>query len=256
MKLTNPDLQSRLAAEYVLGTMKGGARRRFEEYMLDNRALREEVAKWEAHMTPLTEHVTPIAPPDRVWKKIAARTVDKIPVAQTQASTGVFGQQPSKSSTNTGFFGSLSFWRALGLGATSLATALLVTVFSGNMMTPPEPMMTAVLEDQGVARMIIEQPQSGMLMVKMVKPWKAAPDKSLQLWVMPENGPPRAIGIINQDGSTKIAMNEMDSMLTDGLAFAITKEPMGGSPTGQPTGMTLCKGVIAKMPPKKAKAQI
>ncbi|MEI6738494.1 MAG: anti-sigma factor, partial [Pseudomonadota bacterium] len=106
-------------------------------------------------------------------------------------------------------------------------------------------------------RMVIEQPQSGMLMVKMVKPWKAAKDNSLQLWVIPKDGAPRSIGIINQDGSTQIAMKEMDAMLNNGLEFAVSKEPMGGSPTGQPTGKIICKGVIAKMPPKqKDKSQI
>lgn len=251
MKLDRPDLQSRLAAEYVLGTMHGGARRRFDEYLRHHRGLQAAVAQWEAQLTPLADAVAPINPPARVWRKIEARLNGRDVVNETRSSAGVFSQNGPKVPVIGGLLQNFVFWRSLGLGASTLAMALLVGVFFGNVMPTHDPMMTAVLEDQGVARMVVEQPKSGMLMVKMVKPWKTAPANSLQLWVMPKVGPPRSIGIINQDGSTKISMQDMDSMLTDGLAFALSKEPVGGSPTGQPTGMILCKGVIAKMPPAR-----
>ncbi len=255
MKLDHPELQSRLAAEYVLGTMHGGARRRFDEYLRHHRGLQAAVARWEAHLTPLAEQIAPINPPSRVWRRIEARINGKIPGNKSPLSTGNLGQNGARSPVLGGLFQSLFFWRGLGMGASTLAMGLLVSIFVGNVMPTHDPMMTAVLEDQGVARMVVEQPKSGMLMVKMVKPWKTAPSNSLQLWVMPKDGPPRSIGIINQDGSTKINMQDLDGMLNDGLAFALSKEPMGGSPTGLPTGMILCKGVIAKMPPKQAPKQ-
>jgi anti-sigma-K factor RskA len=251
MKLNHPELQSRLAAEYVLGTMKGGARRRFVEYLRDNRALQNEVAKWEAHLTPLTEAIPPLSPPDRVWFAIEARTTNR----QTLATTGSLKQNAVKSPANKGLFNSLAFWRNWGLGASALAAGLLV-VSSLGLMQPKDAMLTAVLEDQGVARMVVEQPKSNLITVTMVKRWNASDNNSLQLWVLPKDGKPRSIGIINQDGKTQISLNDMETMLSDGTAFALSKEPMGGSPTGQPTGMILCKGVIAKMPVKKAAGQI
>jgi len=251
MKLNHPELQSRLAADYVLGTMKGGARRRFNEYLKDNRALQNEVAKWEAHLTPLTSAIPPIAPPDRVWAVIEARTINR----QSLATAGNLKQNSAKAPANKGVFNSLTFWRNWGLGASALAAGLLVVTSLG-VMQPKEPMLTAVLESDGMARMVVEQPHANLITVRMVKPWQPINDKSLQLWVLPKHGKPRSIGIINQDGNTRIKMVGMETILTDGTAFALSKEPIGGSPTGQPTGMLLCKGVIAKLPVKKAAGQI
>ncbi len=247
MKLDHPELQSRLAAEYVLGTMRGGARRRFEEYLRDSQTLRIAVSQWETRLMPMADQVPPVTPPDRVWKKIVGR----VSGSKTQALAGIGKQNAANSRTSWRLFDSLLFWRNLGLSASTLVIVLTVGLFAGNGWQARDPMMTAVLEDDGVARMIVEQPRADLLMIKMVKPWKTASTKSLQLWVMPKDGPPRSIGIINQDGSTKIRMQDLPSMLDNGLSFAVSKEPPGGSPTGQPTGMILCKGVIATMPPKR-----
>ena len=236
MKLGDPQLRTRLASEYVLGTMKGGARRRFDEYLKHDAALRAEVARWETHLMPLNERLQPVPPHTRVWEKIAARigglktdmTLEKKPV---------------------GLWESIAFWRNLGLGASGVAVALLAAML---ILKPIDqsPMLTAVLaEDDNIARVFIEQPKSGLLMVKMVTPWQTMNGMALQLWVVPKNGTPRSLGLINDTGETRLSLAGMDQKLSDGLVFAISKEPPGGSPTGQPSpGSVMCKGAIAHLP--------
>ena len=236
MKLGDPQLRVRLASEYVLGTMKGGARRRFDEYLKHDAALRAEVARWETHLMPLNERLQPVTPHTRVWEKIAARigglktdmTVEKKPV---------------------GLWESIAFWRNLGLGASGVAVALLTAMLT---LKPIDqsPMLTAVLaEDDNIARVFIEQPKSGLLMVKMVTPWQTMNGMALQLWVVPKNGAPHSLGLINNTGETRLSLAGMDEKLSGGLVFAISKEPPGGSPTGQPSpGSVMCKGAIAHLP--------
>jgi anti-sigma-K factor RskA len=244
MKINNnPELVSRLASEYVLGTLRGGARRRFAQMMRTDAALREAVATWETHLTPLAERLEPIAPPKRVWNNIESRINSGAPARAAQERTQV-------ASETGGFWSSLTFWRGLGFAATTAAAVLLAFTLRTTPAVNNEPMMMAVLEDQGEARMIVEQPKSGYLMVKMVKPWATAEDKSMELWVIPKDGAPRSLGLLNDTGDTKLAKPDMDIRLTDGTVFALSKEPKGGSPTGAPTGMVLCKGVIARMPAK------
>lgn len=243
MKLRNPDLRSRLASEYVLGTLRGGARRRFETYLQSDQALRTEVERWEAHLSPLAERLVAVAPHARVWTKIEARLAHS-------------GKKAPAPGTQGGLWMNLSFWRGLGLGASSLAVALVTAML---VLKPVEqsPILTAVLaEDNNVARVFVEQQKSGLLMVKMVTPWKTMNGMSLELWVVPKNGAPRSLGVINDTGETRLALTGMDEKLSGGLVFAISKEPPGGSPTGQPTGSVMCKGAIAHMPSKLPRAPI
>lgn len=227
MKINNnPELISRLASEYVLGTLRGGARRRFAQMMKTDAALREAVATWEAHLTPLAERLEPIAPPKRVWNNIESRISGSR--LESRANAGVSASAvPAKGS----FWSSLNFWRGLGFAATTAAAVLLAFTLRTNPAANNEPMMMAVLEDQGEARMIVEQPKSGYLMVKMVKPWVGGEDKSMELWVIPKDGAPRSLGLLNDTGDTKLAKPDMDIRLTDGTVFALSKEPRGGSPT-------------------------
>ena len=64
----NPQLRDKLAAEYVLGTLRGRARARFESLLRYDPALRRTVADWEARVTPLAAAASEITPPPRVWR--------------------------------------------------------------------------------------------------------------------------------------------------------------------------------------------
>jgi anti-sigma-K factor RskA len=103
-----PELQDRLAAEYVLGTLRGGARLRFEAWMREDAALRQIVAGWEARLVPLADAVPARTPPRRVWRAIERRL-----------------GAPADPARTAGLWDSLAFWRNWGLVATGCAAALL-----------------------------------------------------------------------------------------------------------------------------------
>ncbi|MFX8942044.1 hypothetical protein ABTN11_20400, partial [Acinetobacter baumannii] len=67
------ELSQKLAAEYALGTLRGGARRRFEQHVLADAALQAEVSQWQNRLQSLLELAPAIPPPADLWPKIAAR---------------------------------------------------------------------------------------------------------------------------------------------------------------------------------------
>ena len=236
MKLAHPELRDRLAAEYVLGTMKGDARRRFEDYARRSADLRADIARWEARLTPLALKLPAIEPRARVWVNIEAR-LDQ-------------GNHSAKPVSTPGWWESLRFWRSLGLGAATLAGAMLVAFFAFKPVEP-EPVLTAVLsEDKGDPRVIIQQPKADVLLVKMVKPWRTNSGFSHELWVIPKDGKARSLGVINAAANTKINLADLNTKLVNGTLLVVSLEPPGGSPTGEPTGRVVCRGAIAWLPAK------
>ena len=233
MKLANPELKNRLASEYVLGTMKGAARRRFEAYLRADMALRAEVTRWEQHLMPLAARIPPVAPPARVW-------------AQIEASIGA-GAYPRP----TGLWGSLAFWRGLALAAAGVAATVLIAVAMQKSAVSEPTLMAVLAEESNAPRVYIEQPKAGLLVVTMIKPWSVNAARSHELWVIAKNGEPRSLGVINSSSDTRIVRAELDMRLVDGTQFAVSIEPPGGSTSGMP-GRIVCKGIIAWMPKKTA----
>ena len=225
----SPEAVQALAAEYVLGTLRGRARSRFELLMRSDPRVAGEVARWEDALTPLAERVPPVEPPRRVWSNIEARIA---PRAAPAARAG--------------------FWPAFGLIAGGLASVLLA--FFVFISTGPrgEPVFVAVLADTA-PRMVVSMHQPDLLRVRVVKPWGGMKgDQSLELWAMPaKGGAPRSLGLVtNAMGDTLIKIAGNDPRVQGVNALAVSMEPMGGSPTGQPTGAVVCQGMIA--PVKRA----
>src|SRR5437868_3970610 len=66
-------LAANLAAESVLGTLRGRARQRFERMMRGDGDIAAIVHHWEAGLVPMVAGLAPVTPPARVWKAIEER---------------------------------------------------------------------------------------------------------------------------------------------------------------------------------------
>ena len=73
MDYSRAELADRLAADYVAGTLRGAARRRFEALLPAHAVLRAATRQWEARLMPLTAAIPPQQPPPQVWQRIEAR---------------------------------------------------------------------------------------------------------------------------------------------------------------------------------------
>ena len=72
MNLTqNPELLDRLAASYSLGTLHGGARRRFEQLAREYPQVRAAALLWQGRWSAFSEVQTPVQPDAVVWTRIA-----------------------------------------------------------------------------------------------------------------------------------------------------------------------------------------
>lgn len=221
----NDPLRQKLASEYVLGTLKGGARRRFEGWLYNDADLRNITAEWRQRLEPMAEFATPVAPPKRVWKQIEQR------LHLTSQGGWAWWRD------------SLSFWRSLGLASSAIA-ALLVIVMSTQLMSTPQISHVATLMDEKsqTALLLTADSRHDTLEVRMVGNAPVPTDKELELWAVPKSGNPRSLGLLADKGSVKLALSSR-AIGNDVALLAVTLEPRGGSPDPNgPTGPILYKG--------------
>ena len=221
-------LRQKLAAEYVLGTLRGGARRRFEGWMHQDADLRNITAQWQQRLTPMAEFAGEVKPPKSVWRGIERR----LNLKGSPASGWKFW-----------FNENLAFWRSLGMVSTGLAAMLLVLVLSKSGVESPTINYVAALTDEKSQNALVVTADSGnrALDVRVVTSAQVAADKSLHLWAVPKAGKPRSLGVLASNHGRFVLT---DNAISDDVAvLAVTLEPKGGSPDPNgPTGPILYKG--------------
>ncbi len=227
----NEVLREKLASEYALGTLKGGARRRFESWLQEDAALRRAVAEWQDRLCPLAELAPAIQPPVHVWRAIELR-LDRQPV-------------PATPPVQSGWQHSLRFWRYLGMASTAIAAMLMVALLAREpWFNPAGPTSIALLtDDQARTVMVVTgDARRHQLMVKVLAPQSIASDRSLELWALPKEGAPRSLGLVAANGEVSLKLPE--NMSPQSIpALAISLEPKGGSPDPNgPSGPVLMKG--------------
>ncbi len=248
----HPELLDRLAAAYAIGTLRGGARRRFETLARERAPVRAAALVWQSRVASMTELQTVAEPSPAVWTRIHNLIVGE------REQTAMAAARNAKAAPSGGWWRSLALWRGAA-GAGALATVLAVVTAVGlrdnlgaqigelqaQLSAQPQVEYVAVLNDeQASASMLVTfDPKNKKLTLQRVGGYQEASDKSLQLWALPPGAAPRSLGVLSQEKLLQLAAGEGD--VREVPTLAISLEPKGGVPseTG-PTGPVLFKGAL------------
>jgi anti-sigma-K factor RskA len=232
MKSANRQLVDRLAAEYVLGTLRGRARRRFERWLVSPQ-VGAIVKAWEDRLAGLEPRLEPVTPPPAVWSGIE----NKLELRKTY-------RQPAMR------------WLAI---AASLAFFVMAGVFlvrkpDGGIVTPPSHQLASTQQSFLQADPqtiywrveILGDNQEISLHVHAVHDLPAG--KAHELWALPEGGAPVSLGLMPHTGDHhRVLTAAQRAALAGSKQIAVSLEPEGGSPTGAPTGPVLLVAPLSKV---------
>jgi anti-sigma-K factor RskA len=141
-------------------------------------------------------------------------------------------------------------WRAAAVSLSALAAALLLVVGIRESTRPDQPQnFDAVLQKDAAspAFLLTVDIATKELTIRAVAP-DQQPGKSYELWLVnPQLGNPRSLGLVETAGfSRPAALGAYERNVIEGATYAISLEPQGGSPTGQPTGPVLYAGKLVQ----------
>ncbi len=243
----NPQLLDRLAASHAVGTMRGGARRRFEALAREHAPVRAAALAWQGRLASMTELQSPMQPDPAVWVRIQnVLDGEKEQRALAAQRTAIPKSAPSPS-PRAGWFANLALWRGASV-AGALATLLAVVVgfdLKHQLDVAPAVQYVAVLANDKAAPSVLVtfDPKNKQLVLQRLGDFKEGADKSLQLWALPPGGKPRSLGVMSDAPALKLTAAE--SQVQAIPALAISLEPKGGVPSdGGPTGPVLFSGPL------------
>lgn len=255
----NPSLMEQLAASYALGTLRGGARRRFEAVARVHAPVRAAALIWQSRLASVAELQPEAAPSPAVWKRIenlvraereaAGMQAARLAAAVTQPETG-------------GWWANLSLWRGATAAGISAAVLALFTGlhFNGQLngevhqlsarlaATPAIQYVAVLADDKAAPSMLVTfDPKNQRLVLKRVGGFQEDADKSLQLWALPQQGGPKSLGVLGNEQVVRLIAADGDVRQVPALAISLERK--GGVPAGSgPAGPVLFKGALLEAP--------
>ena len=242
--LAHPELLDLLAASHALGTLRGGARRRFETLAREQAPVRAAALVWQGRLASMTELQSPVVPDAAVWTRIRNM------IDAEQAQHAIERQRsaaPNAAPAQGGWLRSLALWRgAAAAGAIAAVMAVVVGLnLRDQLQNAPAIQYVAVLsDDKATASMLVTfDPRKRQLVLQRVGSYDEGADKSLQLWALPPGGAPRSLGVLDHAPALRLPASESEVHAVP--ALAVTLEAKGGVPPGSgPKGPIVFKGAL------------
>lgn len=229
---TEPDGQDLTAAEYVLGVLDNRARRAAERRIEQDSVFAREVAFWEERLGGLAEAISPVEPPAGSWARIEAA------LERAQA------RRPAK----RGLWDSLPLWRGLAFATSALAAACVAALIYAGTVTPPAPLLARLDAESGQAGFVAAVNPGGSTLTIVPASLLTADQKAMELWLIPDGEKPHSLGLIDPHRPVSVSVpEELLPKVNSNAVLAVSLEPPGGSPTGQPTGPVIANGKLAAL---------
>lgn len=230
-----------LAGEYALGLLEGDDLAEAQRRSLRDPGFAARVERWNVRLEPMLAQVPTADPDPSVWQRIAAS------LEQPEQRPAELDQVRRR----------LALWRGYSAAATALAASLLLVIglrpeaeapAPGPAPAAPQPVMVASLspENGAVTLTASYDPATNSLVVApaAVSP---VPGHDHELWIVPEDGTPRSLGLIAAKETRRMALPALPRTMVETATIALSAEPAGGSPTGQPTGPIVASGKFVRI---------
>jgi anti-sigma-K factor RskA len=220
-----------LAAEYVLGTLSPAERTAVSARRQRERDLDAAIEAWEARLAPLTEAMPSVEPSPGLLARIEAT------IANGTGDTVIDLQHR------------VARWRRLAIVPSAAAACLVVAFGVREFTRSPQPVSYVGVfqkDDQSPAFLLTVDLETRVLSIRVVAADRPA-DKTYQLWIASEQsgGVPQSLGLIEDPTQvTRAALTSYDPAIVQRATFGVSLEPLGGSPTGRPTGPALHSKLI------------
>lgn len=214
-----------LAAEYVLHLLDPQERRAFADRLRDEAQLRDLVLRWEARLAPIADDVVEIAPPPHVKAAILKRIAPELP----------------KQSRTRGWMIGL-----LGLAAAMVIVFIaLGPILRGPVDLSPQFQSELASADGTIILVAGVIPPTHEIVIDRIA---GALDEGRvwELWLIADGSSvPVSLGLLEREGTTRIRVPDAIAPGVRTGTIAISDEPLGGSPTGLPTGAILATGTFS-----------
>lgn len=243
MNYAHPELLDKLASEYVLGTLRGRARHRFEQILRTTPAARAAVSAWEDRLGRLAASVAPVRPPERVWQAIDAR-IGPAPYTRRRSAWADW-LKPL-----VGFaFGALL---VAGLVLTNPGGFVSLDDVALSRQALPQSYVGLLLDEDGTPTLLASSVRQGRrVTVKFLRPVAVPAGKVAQLWALPKDGAPFPVGVVTTalpPKSTTFEMRETsEKLLANVPRLALTFENAAAAPGAAPGRPFVLSGHCVKL---------
>jgi anti-sigma-K factor RskA len=245
-----PEDYDLLAAEYVLGVLDATESAAVEALAASDESVVVSIEQWQNRLAPLALVVSPVAPPEALWPRIAASiggfaepAAAPAPAAAPGTAPGTAPETAEVISFPRRAWNSPGVWRAATVAALALAAAFAGIAFLQR-PAPPAQFAAALAPASAPAPVFLAETQpDGSILVRPLTRVAVDSGKDLELWALPQGATrPVSLGVL-----PAIGKHVPGDLARANTQLLVSLEPQGGSPTGQPTGPVLYAGTLTKV---------
>ncbi|MBF6058980.1 MULTISPECIES: anti-sigma factor [Thiomicrorhabdus] len=235
MNYQEPQLQQALCNDYVMGLMGTTAQKRFRRLLIQFPQLAHRLDATQAKWNLLALSVEDTQPSHRVWNQLEKR---------------LFRQRYNEQLTPAELRNRRNrrFAYTWAMAASLFSVSLLTYIWQTPGVTQPQ-MLALVQDSQQQDGWLLQFTDSGLLNVKILRDHPLQNNQDYELWMIASDlKTPQSMGILPQNGKTSLRLSEqIRAHLGKAHTFAVTVEPKGGSPTGQPTSKPIYLGSAVRI---------
>ena len=197
-----------LAAELALGVLEDAERTTAVERAARDRGFARSVEAWERRLAPWAAEIREVSAPPQVWDRISSAL-------------------PAQAARN-GLWQNLNFWRGLSFA--------------------PQQALIATIEGGGQRHFVAAIDSARGTVAVVPAAFSADATRVPELWLIPPDGRPRALGLLRADQTVVLALPpELATLAKNNAVLAVSLEPPGGSTTGLPTGPVIATGKLTSL---------